>query len=178
MSIHTHLTSDPYLYVPRWYSLGLNQDVSIGGIQHSFTNELLGHRDRLVHGHTEVRKVIQEPNEKESRMLKESKQREPEPSSHRQVLHSLLKRSQAYCRLWWQWHKKSRYGRWKKRKKKTIKQKRKMTKVNERVTGPTWWGGAGQEGSSHQEETVKALGPEEPGLVDAWKPGVAGWLWH
>lgn len=53
--------------VPRWYSLGLNQDVSIAGIQHSFTNELLGHRNRLVHGHAEVGEVIQEPKEKTSK---------------------------------------------------------------------------------------------------------------
>ena len=45
-----------------------------------------------------------------------------------------------------------------------------MLEVNEKAIGPT------ERGCSHQEETVKALGPEGTGLVDALKLRVAGWL--
>lgn len=81
------------MHVPRWDSLGLNQDVSIGGIQHSFTNELLSHRDRLVHGHAEVGEVIQEPNGKEGMQDLEHRasRGSHNSSSHRRVLHSFLR---------------------------------------------------------------------------------------
>lgn len=104
--------------VPRQYSLGLNQDVSVGGIQHSFTNELLGHRNRLVHGHAEVGEVIQEPNEEERKQDVE----------HRTSRGSLtLPHTESYIPFSREVryivdfddsdHKKSRYSRWKKKKK-------------------------------------------------------------
>ena len=34
--------------------LGLYEDVSVGRVQHRVTDELLGHRDGLVHGDTQV----------------------------------------------------------------------------------------------------------------------------
>lgn len=34
------------------HSLGVNEDVNIGRIQYCITDELLGDRDRLIHGHT------------------------------------------------------------------------------------------------------------------------------
>ena len=41
--------------------LSLYEDVSVGGVQDCVTDELLGYRDRLVHRHTQVRQVVQEP---------------------------------------------------------------------------------------------------------------------
>lgn len=34
------------------HQLRFNENVSIGWVQYRITDELLGHRDRLVHGHT------------------------------------------------------------------------------------------------------------------------------
>lgn len=43
---------------PQPHSLSLDQDVGISRVQHSFTYQLLGHGNRLVHGHAEVGQVI------------------------------------------------------------------------------------------------------------------------
>lgn len=42
-----------------WGVLGVNEDVCIGLIQHSITDELLSNRDGLIHGHTKIRQVVQ-----------------------------------------------------------------------------------------------------------------------
>lgn len=44
--------------------LGFNEDVSIGWVQHGFTNQLLRHGNRLVHGNAQIREVIQKPGGK------------------------------------------------------------------------------------------------------------------
>lgn len=43
------------------YSLGFDEDVSIGRIQHCITDELLSDGDGLIHRHTQVRQVVQKP---------------------------------------------------------------------------------------------------------------------
>lgn len=44
--------------------LGFYQDVCIQWVQHCVADELLCHGDGLVHGHAQVRQVVQEPEEK------------------------------------------------------------------------------------------------------------------
>jgi len=41
--------------------LGLDEDVCVGWVQHGVADQLLGHRDGLVHGHAQIRQVVQEP---------------------------------------------------------------------------------------------------------------------
>lgn len=41
-------------------SLGLDEDVCIGGVQHEFTDKLLRDGDGSLVGHTEIREIIQE----------------------------------------------------------------------------------------------------------------------
>lgn len=42
-------------------SLGLDEDICIGGVQHKFTDELLCDGDGGLIRHTEIREIIQEP---------------------------------------------------------------------------------------------------------------------
>lgn len=44
--------------------LGLNEDVSIGGVQYCIADELLCHRDGLLHGHTQIREVVQKSGDR------------------------------------------------------------------------------------------------------------------
>lgn len=42
-------------------SLGLDENVTVLGVQHTLADELLGDGDGDVVGHTQVREVVQEP---------------------------------------------------------------------------------------------------------------------
>lgn len=41
-------------------SLGLDEDICVGGVQHKFTDKLLCDGDGGLVGHTEIREIIQE----------------------------------------------------------------------------------------------------------------------
>lgn len=42
-------------------SLGLDEDICVGGVQHKFTDKLLRDGDGSLVGHTQIREIIQEP---------------------------------------------------------------------------------------------------------------------
>lgn len=42
-------------------SLGLDEDICVGGVQHEFTDKLLCDGDGSLIGHTQIREIIQEP---------------------------------------------------------------------------------------------------------------------
>lgn len=61
--------------------LGFNENVSVGWVEHGFTDQLLCHGNRLVHGNAQIREVIQKPGGKH------------EPKGYQSLLRSTLKQS-------------------------------------------------------------------------------------
>lgn len=54
--------------------LSVDEDVCIGLIQHSITDELLSNRNGLIHGHTKIRQIVQKSRKaKKSRSIHQSK---------------------------------------------------------------------------------------------------------